>query len=135
MTGELKACVGCRKQTTGMCHADCGMAICGSPLCNGCQHVDEPYGWRHEPRVNPVAAAFPDKDGFGEKINLVRSDLVEAQRTDAYRAGMLAGLEAAAHWLLSVPDSLPNRQEYARHIRAIANDPDALAAMMKEVQG
>jgi len=32
-----------------MCWTDCGMSLCGAPLCGDCRHVDEKYGWRHEP--------------------------------------------------------------------------------------
>lgn len=47
---EVKNCCGCGKPTTGMCWTDCGMSLCGEPLCDDCIHIDEPYGWRHEPR-------------------------------------------------------------------------------------
>lgn len=46
---ELKPCSGCNRPTTGMCWTDCGMSLCKSPLCEACRHVDEQYGWRHEP--------------------------------------------------------------------------------------
>jgi hypothetical protein len=46
-----KRCVGCGAVTTGMCWADCGMSLCGAPLCSRCHHVDEKYGWMHEPRA------------------------------------------------------------------------------------
>ncbi len=49
MADELK-CEGCGKPTTGRCWTDCGMSLCGAPLCGECRHVDEKYGWRHEPR-------------------------------------------------------------------------------------
>jgi hypothetical protein len=35
-------------------------------------------------------------------------------------AAFAAGVEAAAHWLETVPETLPNRQEIARAIRALA---------------
>lgn len=56
MTGtDTKPCAGCGKPTTGMCWTDCGMSLCGAPLCGECQHVDEKYGWRHEPKEqNPL---------------------------------------------------------------------------------
>ena len=47
----LRSCSGCGEQTTGMCWTDCGMSLCGAPLCGKCQHVDEERGWRHEPRA------------------------------------------------------------------------------------
>lgn len=46
-----RKCEGCGEPTDGMCWTDCGMSLCGAPLCGGCQHVDEKYGWRHEPRA------------------------------------------------------------------------------------
>lgn len=49
-----KPCAGCGQPTTGMCWTDCGMAMCGAPLCGSCCHIDEKYGWRHEPR-DPAA--------------------------------------------------------------------------------
>ena len=56
MTEALKPCAGCGKPTSGMCWTDCGMSLCGSPLCGDCIHVDEKYGWRHETRA-PAALA------------------------------------------------------------------------------
>ena len=47
----VKLCVGCGKPTTGICWTDCGMSLCGAPLCGSCTHVDEKWGWRHEPRT------------------------------------------------------------------------------------
>ena len=44
-------CVGCGDQATGMCWTDCGMSLCGAPICDDCRHVDEKYGWRHERRA------------------------------------------------------------------------------------
>lgn len=38
----------------------------------------------------------------------------------AERAGYEAGLQSAAHWIEGVPQSLPNRQEYAAHIRSLS---------------
>ena len=46
-------CKGCGTPTTGRCWTDCGMSLCMAPLCDDCRHVDEPYGWRHEPRPSP----------------------------------------------------------------------------------
>ena len=53
MTGitHEASCAGCGKMTTGKCWTDCGMSLCGAPLCDNCRHVDEKYGWRHEPRT------------------------------------------------------------------------------------
>lgn len=45
-------CAGCGKPTIGRCHTDCGMSLCMAPLCGDCYHVDERFGWRHEPRPN-----------------------------------------------------------------------------------
>lgn len=50
MTSAMKPCAGCGAPTDGMCWTDCGMSLCGAPLCKDCRHVDEKYGWRHEPR-------------------------------------------------------------------------------------
>lgn len=47
---KATACVGCGKQATGMCWTDCGMSLCGAPICDDCHHVDEPFGWSHAPR-------------------------------------------------------------------------------------
>ena len=46
-----EACAGCGKLTTGMCWTDCGMSLCGAPLCDDCTHVDQKYGWVHRPRA------------------------------------------------------------------------------------
>ena len=46
-----RPCAGCGKPSTGMCWTDCGMSLCGAPICANCSHVDEKYGWRHEPRA------------------------------------------------------------------------------------
>lgn len=46
---EQHPCVSCGQPTGGMCWTDCGMSLCGAPLCSNCRHVDEKYGWRHEP--------------------------------------------------------------------------------------
>ena len=46
-----KPCVGCGKPTTGMCWTDCGMSLCGAPLCGDCVHIDQKYGWDHKPRA------------------------------------------------------------------------------------
>jgi hypothetical protein len=43
-------CSGCGAPTSGKCWTDCGMSLCGAPLCGSCRHVDEKFGWRHEPR-------------------------------------------------------------------------------------
>ncbi|KQI68726.1 hypothetical protein AN189_07455 [Loktanella sp. 3ANDIMAR09] len=43
-------CVGCGKPATGRCMVDCGMSLCGYPVCDTCAHVDEGYGWSHKPR-------------------------------------------------------------------------------------
>lgn len=48
--GDAKPCAGCGELTEGKCWTDCGMSLCYAPLCNKCRHVDEKYGWRHEPR-------------------------------------------------------------------------------------
>lgn len=51
MTAPDKLCAGCGEPTDGMCWTDCGMSLCGDALCENCTHVDEKYGWRHEPRA------------------------------------------------------------------------------------
>lgn len=57
-----RPCSGCGQPTGGMCWTDLGMSLCGAPLCSNCQHVDEKYGWRHEPR----AALSGDEGGERE---------------------------------------------------------------------
>lgn len=49
-------CVGCGQPTDGMCWTDCGMSLCGAPLCGDCCHIGEKFGWRHEPRAKGGAA-------------------------------------------------------------------------------
>jgi hypothetical protein len=40
-------------------------------------------------------------------------------------AAFAAGVEAAAHWIETVPETLPNRQEIARAIRALTTKGEA----------
>jgi len=44
-------CVGCGKPANGMCWTDCGMSLCGAPICDTCRHIDETHGWSHGPRA------------------------------------------------------------------------------------
>jgi len=44
-------CVGCGQPATGMCWTDCGMSLCGAPICDTCRHIDETHGWTHGPRA------------------------------------------------------------------------------------
>ncbi|WP_194094613.1 hypothetical protein [Marivivens aquimaris] len=44
---EALVCCGCGKPSTHGCMADCGIALCGAPLCDECVHIDEKVGWRH----------------------------------------------------------------------------------------
>ena len=59
------------------------------------------------------------------------ADTITALRAEVERltadqgAAFAAGVEAAAHWIETVPETLPNRQEIARAIRAIATKGDA----------
>lgn len=50
------------------------------------------------------------------------------KQRDEARAQVAMAYEAAAHWIEAVPQSLPNRQEYAWHIRALT-PADATAAL------
>ena len=60
MADEAKRpCEGCGDPTDGICWTDCGMSLCGAPLCNKCCHVDGKYFWRHERR----AAQQPTQEG------------------------------------------------------------------------
>lgn len=49
-------CDGCGQPTDSMCWTDCGMSLCATPLCGDCIHIDEKFGWRHEPRAKGGAA-------------------------------------------------------------------------------
>ena len=60
---EQHPCAGCGQPTCGMCWTDCGMSLCGQPLCSNCQHVDEKYGWRHEPRARRTGQGGGDDVG------------------------------------------------------------------------
>jgi hypothetical protein len=70
-----------------------------------------------------------------------RSDLVAAQRASDFRNGMLAAAawheQRAAEILVRVGKTVPHdtHLDSADEIRAIADDPEKMAAMMKEVQG
>ena len=47
-----KKCSGCGCVTTGRCNVDVAGFTCVQPLCDACTHVDQSYGWTHEPK-NP----------------------------------------------------------------------------------
>lgn len=67
-----------------------------------------------------------------------RADAAEAEvsrltaELTALRAGqdalVAAAYEAAAEWLMTVPQKLPNRDQYAKHVRALTT-ADATAAL------
>lgn len=48
----MAKCISCEAETEGKCWTDCGMSLCGAPLCDDCEHVEEHTGsfrsWRHE---------------------------------------------------------------------------------------
>lgn len=58
----------------------------------------------------------------------------------ALRAGqdalVAAAYEAAAHWLMTVPENLPSRDHYAKHIRRLppADATAALNAMLRDAR-
>ncbi len=41
---EEKPCAGCGTPTTSMCWMDCGMSLCGAPLCDDCRHKGTSIG-------------------------------------------------------------------------------------------
>ena len=49
-------CSGCGAETDGKCWVDCGMSLCGAPLCENCKHVDTRVGsfrsFEHRPKLN-----------------------------------------------------------------------------------
>ena len=54
----MAKCVSCEVETEGSCWVDCGMSICGAPLCDDCQHIDEHIGsfrsWRHDKKADAI---------------------------------------------------------------------------------
>lgn len=44
-------CTSCGKDATHSCAVDCGMSLCGAPLCDRCTHVDQAHGWAHEVKL------------------------------------------------------------------------------------
>jgi hypothetical protein len=54
----MAKCINCETETEGTCWVDCGMSICGEPLCDNCKHVDEHIGslrsWRHDFKVKVI---------------------------------------------------------------------------------
>ena len=53
------------------------------------------------------------------KVEYIRADLSAASEAAARREGWNAAIEAAAAWIETVPDVLPNRQEIAAAILAM----------------
>lgn len=53
----MAKCCGCDAETDATCWIDCGMSICGAPLCENCKHVDTHIGpfrsFHHEPKLAP----------------------------------------------------------------------------------
>ncbi|KIC39393.1 hypothetical protein [Leisingera sp. ANG-M7] len=90
-------CVSCGQPATHNCMADCGMSLCGSPLCDDCHHVHVGgvWGWDHQRRKGakqPKGHAAPDNKytcprcgGTGEEREAVPADQVGApERIWAY---------------------------------------------------
>jgi len=50
MSEDLGRCSGCGCVTDGRCHVDVAGFTCGQHLCDDCTHVDQRYGWTHEPK-------------------------------------------------------------------------------------
>lgn len=93
-------CDCCGRPATRHCAVDCGMSLCGAPLCDTCRHVDRKFGWTHmalrenvDLTAEPNAADFsfvekPDEfrvtlQVIGEVRLTIKADDIEAARADA----------------------------------------------------
>lgn len=130
---ELSPCCGCGQLTSGMCWTDCGMSLCGASLCGDCCHINEKFGWRHEPRAKGSAPSAPaEVEGLVERLRVKgRMDReqinhhirrMEVERIEAATA--LTALQAQNERLRARAEKA--EAELAKIVEGIADDATAI---------